>query len=145
MNVVVLMGNTTSEIEQKKIPNSGTTVVNFTLAVRNPYQKNDDGETSTDFVRCTAFGKTAEVLSQYVMKGQKISVEGRIRVRQWETDEGEKRTSTEVLVNQMHFAETKKDAGSQYGAQNTAKQRPQTPPKTELTPHDFIEDDDLPF
>jgi single-strand DNA-binding protein len=102
MNTVNLIGNLTYDIEIKQA--GGTSVTNFTVAVRNPYKPDN-----ADFIRCVAFGKTAELLNSYVKKGQKIALEGRIQTSKFEDKEGNPRTSTEVLVGQFHFLEPKRN------------------------------------
>lgn len=101
MNSVNLIGNVTHDIEMKPIGN-GRNVVNFTLAVRNPF-KNE----GVDFIRCSAFGKAAELLNSYVKKGQKIAVEGRVSTSSYTDKDGNSRTSMDILLTQFHFIESK--------------------------------------
>lgn len=123
MNLVILMGNTTHDIETKQTAN-GLLVANFQLAVRNIYNKD-----KTDFIRCVAFAKTAEILRDYVKKGQKISVEGRLEVSEYQTPEGENKKNTQVIVSLVHLISS---------PNQTAK---------EVTPQDFQEEaeEELPF
>jgi single-strand DNA-binding protein len=106
MNTVNLIGNLTHDIELKQA--GGTAVTNFTVAVRNPYRPD-----TADFIRCVAFGKTADLLNNYVKKGQKIALEGRIQTSKYEDKDGNPRTSTEVLVGQFHFLEPKRNNESE--------------------------------
>ena len=95
MNNVSLIGRTTNDIELKTTPN-GKSVVNFSLAVKRPFTKD-----TTDFVNCVAWGNQAEVLSRFVQKGNQVAVVGCITTRNYEDKEGNKRSLTEVLVNEV--------------------------------------------
>lgn len=104
MNTVVLIGRTTRDIDLRRTGN-GTAVASFTLAVNRDFKTNDGQE--ADFIQCVAWKKTAELLEQYVNKGDRIAVNGSIRTRNYE--DSHKRTVyvTEVLVNHVEFLETK--------------------------------------
>lgn len=87
---------------------SGKACAKFTLAI-------DDGwgeKKKTHFIPCVAWGKTAEVISQYATKGQKIAIEGRIQTRSYEAQDGSKRYVTEVVVQSMEFCKSKREATS---------------------------------
>ena len=86
MNKVILIGITTKERDLRRTTN-GNAVVSFTLAVDNPFQKNEEGKNTVDFINCVAWNKTAEIMDRYVSKGQKIAVEGRIQTRNYEDKE----------------------------------------------------------
>lgn len=106
MNIVILMGNIVRDIELKATT-SGKEVCSFTLAVQRNY-KNQDGKYDSDFISCIAYGKTAELISKYTKKGDKLSVEGRILTRNYEKD-GKKVYVTEVLVSNISFLTPKKE------------------------------------
>lgn len=99
MNLAILLGNITKDIEIKTT-SSGKEVASFSLAVRR------DNE-NTDFIPCTAFGKTAELLSKYCSKGSKISVEGSLRQNTYTDKDGNKRTTYNVLVNKINLLSKK--------------------------------------
>lgn len=99
MNIVILLGNITKDIETKTT-SSGKEVASFSLAVRR------DNE-NTDFIPCIAFGKTAELLSKYCSKGSKISVEGSLRQNTYTDKDGNKRTTYNVLVNKINLLSKK--------------------------------------
>lgn len=107
MNTVVLVGRTTKDIELRRT-GSGTAVASFTLAVNRDF-KTQDGQ-DADFIQCVAWKKTAELLEQYVHKGDRIAVSGSIRTRNYEDNHGKKVYVTEVLANQVEFLETKKNS-----------------------------------
>lgn len=107
MNSVVLVGRTTKDIELRRT-GSGTAVASFTLAVNRDFKTNDGQE--ADFIQCVAWKKTAELLDQYVHKGDRIALNGSIRTRNYEDNHGKKVYVTEVLVNHVEFLETKKNS-----------------------------------
>lgn len=106
MNVVIMKGRLTSDANVRTA-NSGTAVAGFTLAVDRKY-KSKDFEKQTDFIRMTAFGKTAEFIQRYTQKGQEILIEGEMQQNDWEKD-GVKHQSYQVVVNQVHFCGSKQD------------------------------------
>lgn len=112
MNLVVLMGRLARDPELK-FGQSGKAYSRFSLAVDNPFKKGE-----ADFINCVAFGKTAEVIGEYLRKGSKVLVNGRLQMNKYEVN-GEKRTSYDVLVNEFEFAE-----GKSGGAQSFDNQQP---------------------
>lgn len=104
MNTVILIGRTTRDIDLRRTGN-GTAVASFTLAVNRDFKTNDGQE--ADFIQCVAWKKTAELLEQYVHKGDKIALNGSIRTRNYEDSHGRTVYVTEVLVNHVEFLETK--------------------------------------
>lgn len=104
MNSCVLIGRTTKDIELRRTGN-GTAVASFTLAVNRDFKTQDGQE--ADFIQCVAWKKTAELLEQYVHKGDRIAVNGSIRTRNYEDSHGRTVYVTEVLVNHVEFLETK--------------------------------------
>lgn len=104
MNSGVLIGRTTRDIDLRRTGN-GTAVASFTLAVNRDFKTNDGQE--ADFIQCVAWKKTAELLEQYVHKGDRIALNGSIRTRNYEDNHGRTVYVTEVLVNHVEFLETK--------------------------------------
>lgn len=111
MNSCVLIGRTTRDIDLRRTGN-GTAVASFTLAVNRDFKTNDGQE--ADFIQCVAWKKTAELLEQYVHKGDRIAVNGSIRTRNYEDSHGRTVYVTEVLVNHVEFLETKNREQSNY-------------------------------
>ena len=104
MNKVILCGRLTRDVELKHYQN--TDVARTAIAVDRRFSK----EKAVDFINLTAFGKTAEFMQKYMsFKGLRILVEGRLQVSQYEKN-GEKRSSTEVVVESVEFADGKKDS-----------------------------------
>ena len=104
MNRFVGIGRLTRDPDVR-YTQSGKACAKFTLAIDR--RKSSDGNPQTDFISCVAWEKTAEVISQYVSKGQKIAVEGRIQTRSYDAQDGTKRYVTEVVVNSMEFCDSK--------------------------------------
>ena len=124
VNKVILVGNLGNDPEVKTT-NSGSTLANFSVATSERWTKDGERQEKTEWHRVTAFGKLAEIVGQYVTKGSKVYIEGKIQTRSWETDSGEKRYATEIIARDLQMLDK---AGQQSGA----------PPSP-------IDDDDLPF
>lgn len=102
LNKVQLYGNLTRDPEVKALP-SGQQVANFSIATNRSYKdKNGARQEQTEFHNVVAFGRTAEVIGQYLRKGRPIFVEGRLQTRTWEKD-GAKQYRTEVIVENFQF------------------------------------------
>lgn len=110
MNKTVLKGNITRDIELKDL-GENKKVANFSIAVRRDY-KNQAGEYETDFFNCSAFGNAATFLSKYFSKGSQILLIGHLQNNQWETDSGEKRTATNVIVESVEFCGSKQQSNT---------------------------------
>ena len=102
------MGRFTKDAELRSTA-SGKSVASFTVAVDRDF-KGPNGEKETDFINCVAWGNTAEFISKYFNKGSMAVIEGRLQIRPYETTDGQKRTAAEVIVNNIYFGESKKDA-----------------------------------
>ena len=112
MNKVILMGNLTRDVEIKAYAN--TTVARTGIAVPRAFKKGE-----VDFFNLVAFNKTAEFLSKYFAKGSKLLVEGRLQQSNYEDKDGNKKSSTEIVVEQIEFASAKKDSGNGNSSTNT--------------------------
>lgn len=106
INTAIIVGRVTRDIELRSTQ-SGHPVASFTLAVDRG--KKDDG---ADFINCVAWNKSAELISQYVHKGDMFGVTGSIRTRSYENKEGKKVTATEVMVQNFQFLQPKKQQDS---------------------------------
>ena len=104
MNHFVGIGRLTRD-PNVKYTQSGKTYASFTLAIDR--RKSGDDKQQADFIQCVAWEKMAEVISQYVSRGQKIAVEGRIQTRSYDAQDGTKRYVTEVVVQSMEFCDSK--------------------------------------
>jgi single-strand DNA-binding protein len=101
-NKVILMGNLTRDPETRTTP-SGQNVTNFSLAVNRTW-RGQDGNTqeSVSYIDCVAWGKTGDIIAQYMQKGRALLVSGRLDQRSWEQD-GQKRSKVEVIVEDFNF------------------------------------------
>lgn len=104
MNHVAMSGRLTKDPEVR-VSQSGTTVAKFSLAVTRPMAKD-----TTDFFNCTCFGKTAEAVEKYFRKGSKVIVEGYVTIDEYTDKNGNKARSTNVIVQNWEFAESKGEA-----------------------------------
>ncbi|MCJ8341988.1 MAG: single-stranded DNA-binding protein [Cetobacterium sp.] len=141
MNLVVLIGRLTRDPELK-FGQSGKAYSRFSLAVDRPFQKGE-----ADFINCVAFGKTAELIGEYLRKGKKVAVNGRLQMNRFEMN-GEKRTSYDVLVENIEFVESKSSSdSSSYSAPSYSK--PQSSPEPVKSNDNFdsnsFDEDEFPF
>lgn len=107
MNKWYGIGNLTKDPELTTTPN-GVSVSRFTIAVSRRYT-NADGERETDFINCIVWRNQAENLAKYCKKGDKLAVVGSLQIRTYETNDGSKRTVSEIIVEEMDFISTKKN------------------------------------
>ena len=144
MNKVLLIGRLTRDAE---LSQSGSTYAKFTLAVNRQF-KDKDGSKKADFINCVAFGKTAEVLTQYTQKGSQIGVEGSLQVSSYEKN-GVKQFSTSVVVESIEFLGNKgEQEQSTYQQPQSTYKAPANPYQQTAVnkPHDpKIYDEDIPF
>ncbi len=110
MNVAILVGRIATDLELKRTQ-SGMAMCSFTLAVNR--QKKPGEEQQADFIRCKTFGKTAETLSQYQRKGNRLGVEGSIQTGSYKNQQGQTIYTTDILVNRIEFLEPKKETSNQ--------------------------------
>lgn len=142
MNKFQFLGRLTKDPEIRYTSGNNTQVTAFTIAVNRKYVA-QGAERQADFFNLSAFGKTAEFISKYFKKGQQILVEGRIQNRTWEDQAGAKRYATDFIVEQVYFADSKKDDAT-YSQQPI--ETPNIPDSSEN--EDFItveETEELPF
>ncbi len=153
LNQVFLMGNLTRDPELRQIP-SGQNVCSFSLALNRAY-KNSSGEwqEATDYIDIVAWGPLAERVAQYLTKGRRCLVQGRLQSRSWEQD-GQKRSKVEVLANDVTFLDSRGSGGENGGAidqtQVSEKPKPSKKAKEEGVEIEDIGDepinlDDIPF
>ena len=140
-NKVILMGRLTRDPEIRYSQSAEPmAIARYSLAVERRFKR--EGEPKADFIPCVAFGKQGEFAERYFRKGQLVSVAGRLQVRNWEDNEGKKRTATEVVVEEQYFAESKKDEEKTY---NQAVKEKNKAPEGFSPIDEDIEDEDLPF
>ena len=115
MNKVSLIGRLTKDPEVRYTQTNNTLVANFTLAVNRRFVKETD-EIKADFIPIIAWSKTGEFCSKYFKKGQQVGIIGRIQTRNWDDEQGMKHYATEVIAEEVYFADSKRDdVFEQYG------------------------------
>ena len=146
LNHITIMGRLTRDPEVR-MTQSQTQVASFTLAVDRDFVGRGDGERQTDFIDCVAWRQTAEFVGKYFTKGRMAVVSGRLQSRKWETREGEKRTSWEVVADNVYFGEGRRDGDSNESRSFTRDyEAPKSAPKSSNTFEDLGGDDgELPF
>ena len=139
MNKVILMGRLTRDPEVRYSQGAEPlAIARYSLAVNKRFKR--QGEPDADFIPCVAFGKQGEFAEKYFRKGQMVSVVVILQVRNWDDNEGRKRTTTEVVVEEQYFAESKKsNAGDGRKRENDGIGEGFYPID------DDVKDDDLPF
>jgi single-strand DNA-binding protein len=140
LNVVALNGRCVQDPELKHTP-SDIAVCSFTLAVDRSYQK-AGAERQADFINIVCWRGTAEFAANHFVKGQLVAVEGSVQTRSYTDNQGNKRKAFEVVANNVHFAEPRRDGQASGGYQG------QQPTPSTGDNGDFVEideDDDLPF
>ena len=137
MNKVILIGRLTKDPELRFAAGSGTGVTRFTVAVNR--KKKDDG---ADFINCVSFGKIAETIAQYLTKGRQIAIAGHIQIGSYDAQDGTKRYTTDVVVENFEFI------GDSKGQASNNKTGQDTPfdggwgMNDDITP---VDDGDIPF
>lgn len=111
LNQVFMMGNLTIEPELKYLP-SGAAVCNMTVALNSEYKSEGETREEVSYIQTVAFGKTAENCSEYLGKGSKVLVQGRMKQERWEK-EGKKHSTVKVIISMIKFLDGKRKSASQ--------------------------------
>jgi single-strand DNA-binding protein len=139
MNRVILTGRLTADPEVRYTTGEkSTAIATFTLAVNRRFVKRDDPNAQTaDFIRCQAFGKTAEMISNYFHKGQKADLEGRLQTGKYTNKDNQTVYTTDVIIDNIEFGESKKAASGNVDT-------PMAKPSVDINIPDGV-DEELPF
>lgn len=163
VNKVILVGNVGNDPEVRYMPN-GNAVANISVATSETWKDKGNGEQQekTEWHRVVFFNRLAEIVEQYIKKGSKLYLEGRLQTRQWEQD-GVKRYSTEIVASEMQMLDSRggggmdQGGGNSFGQQSQSQQSPQNAPQSapqaapqsapsQAAPSNFDNfDDDIPF
>ena len=141
INRVIISGNLTRDPELRSTA-SGLPVLGFGVAVndRRKNQQTGEWEDYPNFVDCTMFGTRAESIQQFLHKGSKVAIEGKLRWSQWERD-GQKRSKIEVIIDELEFM-SQRDGGGSQGYQQSQASAPAAPaPAVNAS----VYDEDIPF
>nr|WP_317378319.1 single-stranded DNA-binding protein [uncultured Faecalimonas sp.] len=131
MNKVILMGRLTRDPEVRYSQgDSATAVARYTLAVDRRFKR--DGEATADFINCVVFGKSAEFAERYFRQGLKVVVSGRIQTGSYTNRDGVKVYTTDVVVEDQEFAESKAASESSMGSYRQASPSPSPAPSADI-------------
>jgi len=146
VNKVILIGNLGADVEVKFLPN-GTAVANFTVATGESWKDKNTGEkvNKTEWHRIVVFRKLAEICGEYLHKGSKVYIEGKLQTRKWQDKEGKDSWTTEVLANEMRMLDARGGDGSSSGGQNQNASSSSNQPSQAAPAPDNDFDDDIPF
>ena len=116
LNKIIIMGRLTRDPELRRT-GSGTAVTSFPLACDRDF-KSQSGDKETDFIEVVAWKNTAEFVSKYFSKGRMAVVEGRLQIRDWTDKAGNKRTTAEVVADNVYFADSKRSEPNENQKEN---------------------------
>lgn len=145
-NKVLLMGRLTRDVEMK-FTTSNMAVANIGLAVGRRFRtKEGENREETAFIDCEAWGRTAEVMNQYLAKGRPVFIEGRLKLDQWQDKDGGNRSKLKVVIENFQFVDSKNDnaGGGGGGAPSRAPAHAGSSAPSGA-PHEPIAEDDIPF
>lgn len=145
MNAAIILGRLTRD-PVIKVTQGGMTIARFTLAVNRLNKTGQNPE--ADFINCVAFGKTADAIGNYVYKGQRLLVEGRIQTGSYTSKSGEKKFTTEIAVNRAEFIEKRSESstpGNSHAGNHNAPPVGFEQMGTEVNDSQWMEQEDLPF
>ena len=134
VNKAVILGNVGNDPELRFMSN-GKAVANFTVATSEQW-KDQQGQKQerTEWHRMVAYDKLAEIIGQYVKRGSKLYLEGKLQTREWTDQQGQKKYTTEIIVNEMQMLDGKPQGGQQAQGQQQAQQGQQQQPQRQQAP-----------
>ena len=142
MNKVVLMGRLTKDPDVRYASGeNGTAVARYTLAVDRRFKR--DGEATADFIPCVAFGRQADVAGQYFRRGTKLTISGRIQTGSYTGKDGQKVYTTDVVVEEQEFAESKNAA--ENAPQDTQPQQQPAQPQRQAPQQRPVQQQQVPY
>jgi single-strand DNA-binding protein len=145
MNKVILMGRLTKDPELRYTTTNNVARCTFSIAVDRKFSRPGE-EKQTDFFNIVAWRNQAEFCSKYFTKGMRVAVVGSLQNRNWDDNEGKKHTITEVVAEEVHFADARKnDGGPAYGSPGSAGFMPASSGQGDEGFFPTDDDDELPF
>lgn len=144
INKVILIGNLGQDPEVKYMP-SGGAVCNITLATTDSWSDRESGERQerTEWHRVVLFRRLAEIAGEYLRKGSKVYIEGRLQTRKWQDKNGQDRYTTEIVANDMQMLDSRGGGTASFESPPAEKAPPPQPAPASGPSDDF--DDDIPF
>lgn len=140
LNKVILIGRLTKNPEIKQTQ-SGTSVANFSLACNKTYVQEGEKKEMVSFFSCVAWTKLGELIVKYCKKGHRLGIEGRLQQRSWEDQNGNKRSTVEIVVDNVQFLTPKDGAEPAQASQDGSGGAQNAPANTD----NVYSDDDIPF
>lgn len=147
VNKVIIVGNLGNDPEMRYMPN-GNAVTNISVATSETWTDKQSGQAQerTEWHRIAAFGKLAEIMGQYLKKGSQVYVEGSLRTRKWQDNNGQDRYTTEIIADNMQMLGSRPSGGSaDFQAPPAASSKPQEKFEAPKINHDDDFADDIPF
>ena len=146
INKVIVLGNLGNDPECTYMPN-GNAVAKISIATSESWKDKQTGQDQerTEWHRVVFFGKLAEIVDKYLLKGAKVYIEGSLRTNKWQDKDGNDRYTTEIMANEMQMLDRKSD-NQQQGGQQQYQQQSQQPAQQQSQPQNGDGfDDDIPF
>jgi len=148
VNKVILIGNLGQDPEVKYMPN-GNAVANITVATSESWKDKNTGEQvdKTEWHRVVFFRRLAEIVGEYLKKGSKVYIEGKLQTRKWQDKNGADHWTTEVIASEMQMLDSRGGGSSDFNQSQGAPSQsaPQSAPSQEAPPMNNDFDDDIPF
>ena len=143
VNKVIIIGNLGQDPEVKYMPN-GNAVANITVATSESWKDKNTGEQvdKTEWHRVVFFRRLAEIVGEYLHKGSKIYIEGKLQTRKWQDKQGADHYMTEIIANEMQMLDSK---GGAAPSQQRPAQQQSAPVQAAQAPNNDTFDDDIPF
>jgi len=142
LNKVILIGRLTRDPELRFTPANGIAVTNFTIAVDRPFT-NQKGEREADFIRIVVWRKLAEICANNLSKGRLVAVDGRLQIRSYEGQDGQRRYMTEVVADEVKFLDKGKSSSGEFNSEEPNFDS--IDPDFSFDPGDDLEGDGVPF
>lgn len=149
INRIIIIGRTTRDMELKYTP-SGTAVAGFAIANNKSYSQGGEKKEQVSYFDCVVWSKLAEIMTEYVKKGQMIAIEGRLSQRRWKDADGNNKSKIEIIVETFQFVGGKREEGSAHpdgGKPDNSIGTPaqNAPDFNDLPEGNPFSDDDVPF
>lgn len=146
VNKVILIGNLGQDPEVRYLPNGGA-VCNISVATSETWKDKNTGEQQerTEWHRVVMFRRLAEIAGEYLKKGSKVYLEGKLQTRKWQDQQGQDRYTTEVVADEMQMLDSRSGGSADFGGASTRSSAPASKPAGQPAPVDNGFEDDIPF
>lgn len=136
LNKVMLIGRLGQDPDVRVMPQSGKSVANFSIATNESWKDRNTGDVNerTEWHRCVAYDRLAEIIRDYVTKGMMVYVEGRLQTRKWQDQSGNDKYTTEIVVNEMQMLSGKNDSAGNYSDTEDSSYEVYTPAENKSAP-----------